>query len=94
VSGEPLLRRRLDVVAADVGRLRRHLDGETYSAFLAGRIADGIEGLDCLLEPTAAELCNALRSFGLSDEEAVSEALSTVDSRCGELRGLLGEKVR
>jgi hypothetical protein len=85
---------RVDALAADVGRLRRHLDGESYSAFLAGRIADHVETLDAILEPTAADLVNALTKFGVEDEEAVLEALATVDGRCRELRALLGGKTQ
>jgi hypothetical protein len=87
---EPLLRRRLDAVAVNVGRLRRHLGGDGYSTFLAWRVADGLEALDCLLEPTAADLYRGNLAFGLDDEEAVAEALTRVDERNEELRCLLG----
>lgn len=85
-----LLRRRIDSLALDVGRLRRHLDAETYGSFLAERVADHVDALDALLEPTAADYCRGNLAFGLSDEEAVAEALETVDDRCRELSALLG----
>jgi hypothetical protein len=73
---------RLLKLAADVGRLRRHLDAESYGGFLAARVADHVNSLDCMLEPTAGELYAA----GLS----VEEALGTVDERAETLRRLLG----
>jgi VIT1/CCC1 family predicted Fe2+/Mn2+ transporter len=85
-----VLRRRVDALALDVGRLRRHLDGDTYAGFLAWRVANGIEAIDCLLEATAAELFRGNVAFGLDDEEAVAEALATVDARSRTLRRALG----
>ncbi len=85
-----LLRRRLDTVALDVGRLRRHLVSDTYAAFLVDRCANHLGALDTLLQPTAADYCRGNIHFGLSDEEAVAEALATVDARDRDLRALLG----
>ena len=90
MSVEPLLRRRLDGLAGDVGRLRQRLDGESYGGFLVGRIADHIEALDCMLGPTAAEIYRDNIAFGAGDDEAAVSALAEVDTRCRKLRGLLG----
>lgn len=47
---------RLEQLAVDVGRLRRHLEPDTYADFLAYRIAGHVDSLDCMLQPTAHEL--------------------------------------
>jgi hypothetical protein len=77
---------RLLALAEDVGRLRRRIRAESressYLAFLAGRVADHVETLAGMLEPTAAELVAA----GL----LVEGALEAVDRRVSKLRGLLG----
>lgn len=47
---------RLELLASDVGRLRRHLEPESYADFLSHRIAGHVDSLDCMLHPTAADL--------------------------------------
>jgi hypothetical protein len=88
----PLLRRRLDAIAVDTGRLRRHLASDSYAGFLAWRVAEGLEALDCLLGPTAADVCRANVMFGADETEAVAAALEDVDARTAELQALLGDK--
>ena len=73
--------RRIDLLAEDVGRLRRRLDPDSYDGFLAWRVAEHVASLAALLEPTAAEL---YRTCG--DIDAV---LEHVDARDQELRRLL-----
>jgi hypothetical protein len=91
---EALLRRRLNALAADVGRLSRHLADDSYSALLAARVADGLQDLDCLTQATAAEMFRAGLAFGLEEEQAVAAALNAVDERDRELRNLLGGGAR
>jgi len=85
IGGTRLRVRRVDLLAADVGRLRRRLDADTYDGFLAWRVAEHVDALAALLEPTAAEL---YRESG--DIDAV---LEHVDSRDRELRSLLGDRL-
>jgi hypothetical protein len=77
---------RILKLAEDVGRLRRRVRDErrdgSYFAFLGDRVADHIDALDAMLEPTAAEWVAA----GLS----VEHALETVDERVRTLQSLLG----
>jgi hypothetical protein len=77
---------RLLALAADVGRLRRRVSDEsrdsTYLAFLVDRVADHCDALDCMTQPTAAELY----AWGLP----VDEALDSVDERARMLSRLLG----
>ena len=75
--------RRLDSLAADLGRLRRRLEPGSYAADLAERIAGHVDSLDAMLAPTAAELVKA----GVS----VEDALEAVDGRSHALRRMLGE---
>ena len=82
-----LLRRRLDALAEDVGRLRRSVDSETHAGFLVGRIADHVETLDAILEPTAAELYR-------ESAMPLAGALASVDERSRTLLRLLGETDR
>ena len=78
---------RLERLAEDVGRLRRRIRDESrdnsYLAFLAGRVADRIDSLDCMIGQTAGELVAAGADVG--------QALDHVDERAASLRRLLGE---
>jgi hypothetical protein len=84
----PLLRRRLDALAADVGRLRRRLNGDSYDGWLAWRLGEHVDALDAMVSPNAADIYNEHPLAG------VDEALATVDARARELRVLLGGDAR
>ena len=90
-----VLRRRLDAIALDVGRLRRGVGADpttSYQALLVDRVAWGIRVLDALTQPTAADLTRCLSFAGLGDDAAVGRALELVDERDAELHRLLGER--
>ncbi len=72
--------------AVYVGRLRRRLEPDTSAAHIADRLAEIIESLAVLVEPSAGELV-AWTAPG--DEDAVAEALRIVDARQRHLRHLL-----
>jgi hypothetical protein len=76
---------RVAVLAADLGRMRRHLRPEKdgYVDFLLGRVGLHVAMLDALLRPTAAEWVRA----GLP----VEDALAAVDADTARLRRALGE---
>jgi hypothetical protein len=83
---------RLELLADDVGHLRRHLaslvdgyDG-TYTAHLVERIAVHVDTLDSLVRPTAGELVKA----GVP----VDEALVAVDRHRAELERRLDSRPR
>jgi hypothetical protein len=83
----PLL---LNDLAAEVGRLRRHLgSAETFAGIVAGRIAGRIEALDVLLSLTAAELAHTYFTECGNEDAAVEAALEVVDKRSSMLRRLL-----
>ena len=77
-------------LATDVGRLRRHLDPQSYSSLVADRIADRVEALDVMLRPTAAERYRELRADGFADAAALQKALDEVDATTRLLRRRLG----
>jgi hypothetical protein len=83
---------RLELLADDVGRLRRHLaslvdgyDG-TYTAHIVERIARHVDTLDSWARPTAGELVQT----GIP----VSKALAEVDRKRAVLRHRLGPPPR
>jgi len=84
----PALASRIDLLAADVGRLRRRVDPESSLVHLADRLASHIEALYVMVEPTAGELV-AWTSPG--DEQAAAAAIAHVDARWNRLRGVLGK---
>jgi hypothetical protein len=74
---------RVDTIATDIGRLRRRSTSEA-DAWIYKRIAEGVEALDVMLVPSAAEFVQA----GVP----VDEALAAVGARDAHLRRLLGQK--
>lgn len=79
----------VEALAADVGRLRRRVSGDPQSSLthLVDRLAAGVQWLDLLLRPSAAEIA---ASWAPGDDDAIDEAIRIVDARNRELRGLLG----
>jgi ketosteroid isomerase-like protein len=71
---------RLELAARRVGRLRRRGQSEPE----LDRLADDVEWLLLMAEPTAGEL--------VGDEETVEDALALVDRRSVEVRRLLGDR--
>jgi hypothetical protein len=78
---------RLDELAVDVARLRRRVEPDSSLAFIAVRIAEHVESLDVMLQPSAAEL--AACAFP-GDAETLDAAVEHVERRANRLRGLLG----
>jgi hypothetical protein len=76
--------KRLNELAADIGRLKRRHPGD----HIITRVACHVQTLSLMLEPTAGELvaCTAPGDAG-----AISEAVRIVDGRYRELCRLLGE---
>ena len=84
------LRRRLDLLVDDVGRLRRRVactDPESSLNHLAARIGGHVEVVVSFFEPTAAELVAC--TFP-ADDETVREALRIVDDRHRSLSYRIG----
>ena len=75
------VRHRLDLIAGDVGRLRRRTD---VPAYIFDRLAEHIATLDAMLCRSAAAL--------VTDGLYVDDALRQVDRRASHLIGLLGER--
>lgn len=73
------LRARLDELATDIGRIQRNLD----------RLADHVETLTLIAEPTASELA---ATAAPGDETAVTEAIRLVDERARRLQHQLGRR--
>lgn len=80
---------RVDALAADVGRVRRRVEPDSSLAYLVDRIADHVEWLDVMLQPSAAELAAYVYP---GDDEAVDAALEAVDRRAARVRHLLARK--
>jgi hypothetical protein len=85
---------RLELIAADVGRLRRRADPETSTAHALDRIAGNVDLVDAILTPTAADFYRANVAAGDDPESAVTRALATSDRRARQLRSLLAEVER
>lgn len=84
------LRNRIDELADDVGRLRRRFNSNPDAwtgVYIADRIAQHVQAVHQLLEPTAAELA---ATTAPGDPEAVNEAIRIVDERSRKLGGRLG----
>jgi hypothetical protein len=82
---------RLVALADDVGRWNRFVACEdTYTAVLVERICHNIEAVDAALRPTAADLFRHRLCGGLSDDEALRDALGEVDWRRDSLRRRMG----
>lgn len=85
------LRKRVELLIEDVGRLRRRLDPETSSLSHVGdRIAGHVHALYWLTEPTAAELV-AFHAPG--DQDAIQAAIKHVAARERQLIGRLGGRL-
>ncbi len=82
-----VLRRRLDELADDVGRARRWVDPETSLAWRLTRIAEHIESVVLMVEPSAAEIA---RMWSPADDQAVDEAIRVVGQKQRRLRERLG----
>jgi hypothetical protein len=80
---------RVHELAGDVGRLRRRVSADTVGAYLADRIAGHVEAIATMLEPTAAELA---ATWAPGDDEAVAEAIRTVDELGRRLQTELGRE--
>ena len=84
-------RGKVDALAVDVGRLRRRVEEGSSLAHLADRLADEIEQLDAMLEPSAAQLRRELLAEAAGDDDAATEAaLAIADARGRQLQALLG----
>jgi hypothetical protein len=85
---------RVDLLAADIGRLRRRScrsDESWPGGYLVDRLAANLQSLDLMLRPSAAELAAGAAP---GDGIAVTEAIAAVDARARELARLLGEVER
>lgn len=87
------LRGRLDGLATDVGRLRRDpaVAENTLLEWRIDRVADHVEALVGIVEPTAADLVAA---FHPGDDAATAAALDHVDDRHRRLRHQLGRPTK
>lgn len=87
---------RLDQLADDVGRLRRHLDtlvdeyADTLTAAYVDRIARHVETLHADRRAPAAHRYRALVDEGLAPAEALARALAEVDREAEDIRRRLG----
>lgn len=81
---------RVDALAIDVGRLRRHCKPETWFEYIADVIANHVETLDCTIHPTAHELYLAYRHEGWDEDVAVEMALAEIDQQARDIRSKLG----
>jgi hypothetical protein len=88
-----VLLHQLDQIATDIGRLRRLTPEETSAWWAIDRISNAVETMDCVLQPSAAELY--VEFFAVSGDHAVSleEALRVADGRARRLREMLGVDV-
>jgi hypothetical protein len=77
------LHNRLNELATDTGRLKRRLDPASGAYWISERIADHIEAITSMVEPTAAELA-AWTAPG--QDEAIAEAIAIVDARYRSLQ--------
>jgi hypothetical protein len=75
-----IVRLRIDSIATEIGRLHRQAKPETSLFFCIERLADHVESLDCMLAPSAGQLC---------ERYGVERALAIVDARTDALRSLL-----
>ena len=80
---------RIENLAGAVGRVRRALRA---SLDAADALAGHVEAIDCCLTPRAADFVRGNRAFGISEDEAVAEALASIDERTRKIRRLLGEE--
>jgi hypothetical protein len=86
---------QVDLIAEDIGRVRRLVPAElAYIAYLLERIAGHVEAFDAVLQPTAAEMYRANLRLSGDEELSVREALADVDVRVRRLRVLLGSDER
>ncbi len=83
---------RIETIAAEVGRLRRHAEPGSPVSWLAERLADEVEALDAMLYPSAAEFRVSFLAVSGDDELSTVEALRVADARAGCLRRLLGRE--
>lgn len=84
------LRRQVDALAADVGRLRMRAENDAQLArfvYLADRIAGHVEQIYSQLHPTAAQIVGC--TFP-GDSETITVVLQEVDERAARLRYTLG----
>lgn len=79
----------MDELARDVGRLRHHVDSDSYGGMLLSRIADRVETIDLIISPTAHELYIDRLVLGVPEDDAVADALACVDARTRTLQTLL-----
>lgn len=85
------LRKRVELLVEDVGRLRRRLDHETSSlCHMGDRIAGHAHALYWFTEPTAGDL---VASHAPGDENAIKAALEHVDQQERLLIGRLGGRL-
>jgi hypothetical protein len=97
MSAADAMTNRIDQMAADLGRLRRHVGTDplgNYPALLVDRLAFHLQAIDAQVQPTAAELYRCYVYAGLPDTFAVDRALELVDQRDQHLPRLIGEARR
>jgi hypothetical protein len=75
---------RIDLIAADIGRLRRRQDAG--SCHVLDRLVVNVQALAGMFEPTAGELANTAAP---GDDQAITEAIRIVDDRARKLDRLL-----
>jgi hypothetical protein len=86
---------RVERLAEEVGRLRRTLRAtaggpETYSSFLADRVAEQVETLHAMVSRSAGDIYDEL-ALTAPGQEAVHAALAASDSASERVRDLLGQ---
>lgn len=74
---------KIDLLADDVGRLRRGLDPGSSLRHAADRLAGNLESLDLMFGASAGEL---VAWYAPGDPEAVDAALEIIDARARVLR--------
>lgn len=74
---------RIDLIAEDIGRIRRTAEPDSWLWHLADRLAENLESLDVILATPAAELA---RWYAPRDHSAIKEAIRIVEARRDDLR--------
>jgi hypothetical protein len=85
------LQRQIEHCADLTGRIRRHLpEDAVYIRYLLDELADGLEVLDAMSRPSAAEMYRIYVKAGIETAKAAHDALDVVDRRRRRFRHLVG----
>lgn len=83
----------VEELATDIGRLRRHpaCQPDTSLAYLADRLASAVDTIDCIIQPSAAELAAIVWP---DDDQTVQDAIAAVTARARRLNTLMAGTTR